>query len=135
VQLWGTAGYGVDIRVVGYQFPDADDWAQRCSWHLVEGTAGPAAALSFLEPNLSLTLVGWARRAALIDVGLDLEFAPPWQPEARKATRTGSGVEWTESIFSRRRTTGTRRPRRIPTINSGQRQSTDRRAGSRDHRR
>jgi hypothetical protein len=124
VQLWGVAEYGVDMRVVGYQFPDADDPAKRRSWHMVEGTAtcaegswswrypaltcdesprlsawlrdvadeldpgladaggtvGPAATLTFLEPNLSLRVVGRARKAALIDIGLDLEFAPPWQP-------------------------------------------------------
>ena len=124
VQLWGVAGYGVDMRVVGYQFPDADDPVKRYSWHMVEGTATcaegswscrypaltcdesprlsgwlrevadavesrlagaggtawPTATLTFLEPNLSLTVVGWARKAVVIDVGLDLEFAPPWQP-------------------------------------------------------
>jgi hypothetical protein len=41
--------------------------------------AGPTATLSFLDPNLSLTVVGWVRKAALIDIGLDLEFAPPWR--------------------------------------------------------
>jgi hypothetical protein len=124
VQLWGVAGYGVDMRVVGYQFPDADDPAERCSWHMVEGTATcaegswswrypaltcdesprlsawlrsvadagesepagaggtvrPMATLTFLEPNLSLTLVGCSPGAVLIDIGLDLEAAPPWQP-------------------------------------------------------
>jgi hypothetical protein len=124
VQLWGVAGYGVDMRVIGYQFPDANDPAKRCSWHMVEGTAscadgswswrypaltcdesprlsawlrdvgdavasglsvaghpvGRMATLRFLEPNLSLTVVGWARKAVVIDIGLDLEFAPPWQP-------------------------------------------------------
>jgi hypothetical protein len=124
VQLWGAAGYGAEMRVVGYQFPGADDPVKRRSWHMVEGTATcadgswswrypaltcdespllsawlrdvadggdsglagaggtaePTATLTFLEPNLSLTVAGWAREAVLIGIGLDLEFAPPWQP-------------------------------------------------------
>jgi hypothetical protein len=43
-------------------------------------TIGRTATLTFLEPNLSLTVVGWDRKTVLIDIGLDLEFAPPWQP-------------------------------------------------------
>ncbi|GAA0897280.1 hypothetical protein GCM10009557_71880 [Virgisporangium ochraceum] len=117
MRLWGAAGSGVDMRVVGYQFPDADDPAERCSWHLVEGTAtcdegswswrypaltcdesprlsawlrdvavGSAGSLSFLEPNLTLTLVGRTRNAALIEIGLDLEFAPPWRPRRAAGT-------------------------------------------------
>jgi hypothetical protein len=124
--LIDSAGYGVDIRVAGYQFPQAEDPRQRCSWHMVEGTAicsegswrfrypaltcdespavatwlrrfaedavptesgaGPAlgrAALTFTEPNLSLAVV--ERRpearpeAAVLQIGLDLEFSPPWR--------------------------------------------------------
>ena len=163
VQLWGVAGYGVDIRVVGYQFPDADDRAKRCSWHIVEGTAtcaegswswrypaltcdesprlsawlrevadavesgpagaggtaGPMATLSFLEPNLSLTLVGWARRAALIDVVWIWSSPRLGSPDALRATRTASGARWTGSVFCGRRTTGTWRSRRTPTIDLG----------------
>ena len=45
------------------------------------GVAGPPAAFRFLEPNLSLTVVRWtpAAETVPIDVGLDLEFAPPWR--------------------------------------------------------
>jgi hypothetical protein len=124
VQLQGVAGHGIDVQVVGYQFPDADDPAKRYSWHMVEGSAtcaegswsfsypaltcdesprlsrwlrdvagaagsmpagaggcaGPPAALGFIEPNLSLAVVRWAPATVLIDIGLDLEFAPPWRP-------------------------------------------------------
>nr|WP_204013828.1 hypothetical protein [Virgisporangium aurantiacum] len=123
MQLMGVAGHGVDVRVVGYQFPDADDPAKRFSWHMVEvsatcaegswtvsypaltcdesprlsrwlrnvadtvgstptgtnNTAVLPAVLSFVEPNLSLTVVRSAPATALIDIGLDLEFAPPWR--------------------------------------------------------
>jgi hypothetical protein len=128
VHLLGVAGGGVEVRVVGYQFPDATDPAKRCSWHMVEGratcaegswsfsypaltcdesprlsnwlrdvagaagpppagtagVAGPPAALRFFEPNLSLAAVRWAPETVPIDVGLDLEFAPPWR--TRRAT-------------------------------------------------
>jgi hypothetical protein len=41
--------------------------------------AGTPAALCFLEPNLSLAVVWSAAEPVLIDIGLDLEFAPPWR--------------------------------------------------------
>jgi hypothetical protein len=45
--------------------------------------AGPPAALRFLEANLSLTVVRSipAAETVLIDIGLDLEFAPPWRTQ------------------------------------------------------
>jgi hypothetical protein len=122
MRLIDPSGYGVDIRVAGYQFPQAEDPRQRCSWHMVEGTAicsegswrfrypaltcdespavatwlrgladdaaptesdaGPAlagAALTFTEPNLSFSLVERRPEAAVLQIGLDLEFSPPWR--------------------------------------------------------
>lgn len=121
MRLIGQQGYGVELHVVGYQFPHAEDLRQRHSWHLVEGTATsvegawplqypaltcdessrlaswlrdaahaggsavPAAqpapvTLAFTEPNLSFTAIWSSPTTVVIDIGLDLEFAPPWQP-------------------------------------------------------
>lgn len=116
MRLMGVDGHGIDIRVTGYQFPDADDPAKRFSWHVLEGratsaegswrmsypaltcdesprlsrwlrqvagagnAAGLPAALGFVEPNLSLVVVRWTPASVVVSIGLDLEFAPPWQP-------------------------------------------------------
>ncbi|WP_426507305.1 WapI family immunity protein [Dactylosporangium sp. McL0621] len=119
--VWlGGDGHGVALRVVGYQFPDADAPAQRFSWHMLEGSAtcvdgswqfrypaltcdesprvggwlrnvaagcvmavavgdsGSSAELAFTEPNLSLAAFPSGRATAMLDIGLALEFAPPW---------------------------------------------------------
>jgi hypothetical protein len=51
--------------------------------------AGPHAAGHngpyFTEPNLTLTLVGYQQQEAVLRIGLDLEFSPPW----RKHNRAG----------------------------------------------
>jgi hypothetical protein len=123
VRLMGVEGDRVAVRVVGYQFPDADDPVQRFSWHVLEGsatcgegswefrypaltcdesprvgawlrdvalagcsvsaavggTARSSAELRITEPNLSLTAVRPGPATVVLEVGLDLEFAPPWQ--------------------------------------------------------
>jgi hypothetical protein len=120
VWLMGAEGHGVALQVVGYQFPDADDPAQRFSWHMLEGSAtcvegswqfrypaltcdesprvggwlrdvaagcatsaamsdvASSAELTFTEPNLSLVAVPSGPATAMLDIGLSLEFAPPW---------------------------------------------------------
>ncbi|MDI6105506.1 hypothetical protein QLQ12_43685 [Actinoplanes sp. NEAU-A12] len=126
VRLIDAAGYGVDLRVVGYQFPDAEDLSLRHSWHVVEGTAtspegswrfrypaltcddsvyvarwlrrtagqglppagtdaapGVPPILSFTEPNLSMTLVEHSATQVVLDIGLDVEFSPPWAHRPR----------------------------------------------------
>jgi hypothetical protein len=116
VRLIDAAGHGVDLRVTGYQFPDAESLAQRYSWHMVEGTATcpegswmfryPAltcdetpyvaawlravaggersaatpGALTFTEPNLALAVAGYRSGLVALEIRLDLEFSPPWQP-------------------------------------------------------
>jgi hypothetical protein len=39
VRISSTDGNALEIRVVGYQFPDATDLARRYSWHMVQGSA------------------------------------------------------------------------------------------------
>jgi hypothetical protein len=39
MRISGANGNALDIRVVGYQFPDATDLARRYSWHMVQGSA------------------------------------------------------------------------------------------------
>jgi hypothetical protein len=39
MRISSAHGNALDIRVVGYQFPDATDLARRYSWHMVEGSA------------------------------------------------------------------------------------------------
>jgi hypothetical protein len=39
----------------------------------------------FTEPNLTLTIVDYQRQEAVLRIGLDLEFSPPW----RKHNRAG----------------------------------------------
>jgi hypothetical protein len=39
VKISSTNGNALEVSVVGYQFPNADDPAQRYSWHMVAGTA------------------------------------------------------------------------------------------------
>lgn len=118
VRLIDATGHGVELRVTGYQFPEAEDLALRHSWHMVEGTAVcpegswtfryPAltcadtpyvatwlrraaraavapvdaeapAALRFTEPNLSMAVADRSSGMVALDIGLDLEFSPPWQ--------------------------------------------------------
>ncbi len=116
VRLVGRDGDEIELAIAGYQFADAEDPAERFSWHMVVGRAtcrraswefrypaltcdestrispwlrqvagtGAAPALSFLEPNLSFACRGHATAGIpSIEVGLDLEFRPPWQPSTR----------------------------------------------------
>ncbi|WP_295696915.1 hypothetical protein [Lapillicoccus sp.] len=39
MKLEGANGNGLELSVVGYQFPDAEDPRMRYSWHVVRGTA------------------------------------------------------------------------------------------------
>jgi len=115
VRLTDFAHHGLLIRVSGYQFPDADNLAERHSWHMVEGTAicpegswdfrfpaltcdesprvaswlrqianaspdqTPPPPLDFTEPNLSMAVISEkTSNAVSLQIGLDLEFAPPW---------------------------------------------------------
>ena len=82
VQLRDATAHGVEVRVTGYQFPDAEDPQQRYSWHVVEGHALTAegdwhfhfAALTCDETPL----VGpWLREAATRDASTPLRFTEP----------------------------------------------------------
>ncbi|WP_026402601.1 WapI family immunity protein [Actinomadura rifamycini] len=45
--------------------------------------AGPPAGLRFTEPNLTLAVAGRSSGLVTLDVGLDLEFSPPWDHRHR----------------------------------------------------
>ncbi|MGX6600926.1 WapI family immunity protein [Micromonosporaceae bacterium Da 78-11] len=69
MRLIDADGYGVHLRVTGYQFPDAEDPGLRYSWHMVQGSAvRPAASWSFRHPALTCAdsqyLGDWLRAAA-----------------------------------------------------------------------
>lgn len=54
MRLFDRDGHGVDLRVTGYQFPDAEDARKRYSWHMVEGVAVSATGMwEFRYPALT----------------------------------------------------------------------------------
>jgi hypothetical protein len=82
VRLIGAEGFGVDLQVTGYQFPDAVDPGQRFSWHMVEGEGVARqgrwrfryAALTCDEiPRIS----AWLREWAISDAQFSLSFMEP----------------------------------------------------------
>lgn len=80
--LRDAMGHGVEVRVTGYQFPDADNARQRYSWHMVEGHgwAGEGDwAFRFAALTCDETpLVGrWLRDAAAPRVPEPLRFTEP----------------------------------------------------------
>jgi hypothetical protein len=108
VRIIGRDGYGLELRIVDYQFPDAADERLRKSWIVVAGTArspegtwsfrwqaltpedardlalwlrraADGDALEFVEPNLSFVLVERTPDEIVLRIGLDLEFSPPWR--------------------------------------------------------
>ena len=69
MQLIASDGYGVELRAIGYQFPDASDERMRRSWLMIEGTGFSAdGTWSFrwqaLTSDEAVVLSGWLRRAA-----------------------------------------------------------------------
>ncbi|MCZ4101816.1 hypothetical protein C8250_015355 [Streptomyces sp. So13.3] len=88
MRLIGSDGHGVELGVVGYQFPDAVDPRQRQSWLVVEGSAHcPRGTWSFrwqaLTADDAVELGRWLGRAATqpSGVGRDgsgrLDFTEP----------------------------------------------------------
>lgn len=82
MRLIDEAGYGVELRVTGYQFPDAEDPGQRYSWHMVEGTAScPAGTWTFRYPALtcdeSPLVASWLRDVARGGRPAALAFTEP----------------------------------------------------------
>jgi hypothetical protein len=54
VRLIGADGYGVELTVAGYQFPDHPDRRARRSWLMVEGSAyAPEGSWKFRWPALT----------------------------------------------------------------------------------
>jgi hypothetical protein len=85
MRLIDDGGHGVDIRVTGYQFPDAVDPRKRHSWHMVEGTVTCAdGSWAFRFPALtcdeSPRVSSWLRDVLRTDVAADGGGAPPSQP-------------------------------------------------------
>jgi hypothetical protein len=85
MRLIDDAGYGIDIRVTGYQFPDAVDPRKLHSWHMVEGTAScDDGSWAFRFPALtcdeSPRLSRWLRDVLRADVVADGGVAPPRRP-------------------------------------------------------
>jgi hypothetical protein len=72
VRLIDDAGSGLDVRVTGFQFPD-----------VAGGSVPGGGTLTFVEPNLSWSVVGYRADVVVLDVGLDLEFSPPWRRRIR----------------------------------------------------
>jgi hypothetical protein len=108
MRLIGQDGYGLELRIAGYQFPNAEDESLRTSWLMIAGTAyspegtwsfrwqaltppdarylgtwlrtaEPGDALSFTEPNLSFAVLERTPPHTVLRMGLDLEFSPPWR--------------------------------------------------------
>jgi hypothetical protein len=79
MRLFDSAGHGVDLRVVGYQFPEPED-PMHFSWHMIEGTAvSPQGTWTFRAAGLgcdeSPRLSAWLRAAA--------DFTPADQSASR----------------------------------------------------
>ena len=69
MRLIGSDGHGIELGVVGYQFPDAVDPQQRQSWLVIEGSARcPQGTWSFrwqaLTADDAVELALWLGRAA-----------------------------------------------------------------------
>jgi hypothetical protein len=82
MRLFGGDGHGVELTVVGYQFPDAVHPGQRQSWLIVEGAARcRRGAWSFRWPALTaddaVLLADWLRSMAGEQSSGGLEFTEP----------------------------------------------------------
>ncbi|MDX3539026.1 hypothetical protein PV721_32785 [Streptomyces sp. MB09-01] len=88
MRLIGSDGYGVELGVAGYQFPEAVDPQQRQSWLVVEGSAHcPQGTWSFrwqaLTADDAVELALWLGRAAAQPTGAEhdgsgrLDFTEP----------------------------------------------------------
>lgn len=77
-----ATGHGVELRVTGYQFPEAEDPRQRYSWHMVEGHAWDPEGdwplrYSALTCDETPTVSAWLRAAATQAVDRQLRFTEP----------------------------------------------------------
>lgn len=69
MRLIGSDGFGVELGVVDYQFPDAGDPQKRRSWLVIHGSAhSPQGTWHFrwqaLTPEDAIELARWLRQAA-----------------------------------------------------------------------
>lgn len=69
MRLGAEGGDVLNLSIVGYQFPDADDPQKRYSWHMIQGRAGTASeAWNFrwqaLTCDESPRLAAWLREVA-----------------------------------------------------------------------
>ncbi|MFD4352374.1 hypothetical protein ACFWPX_07430 [Nocardia sp. NPDC058518] len=76
MRLIGSDGYGIELGVAGYQFPDAVDPQQRRSWLVITGTAhSPQGTWPFrwqaLTPEDAVALGQWLHHAS--DISTDNE--------------------------------------------------------------
>jgi len=67
--LGAEGGDVLDLSIVGYQFPDADDPQLRYSWHMIQGRAGTASEAwdlrwQALTCDESPRLAAWLREVA-----------------------------------------------------------------------
>lgn len=123
MKLISSNGNMLELEILGYQFPEAENLSQRYSWLDIKGKArsvrgewsfrwfalganegeliadwldlvvdtidsGAAkmekwSKTDFTEPNLELELIEIQGTRAIIEVGLGLEFAPPWKSHGR----------------------------------------------------
>lgn len=150
VRLIGIDGYGVELGVVGYQFPEAVDLRIQRSWLIITGTAYSSQGVwSFrwqaLTPEDAVEVARWLRRAAEerggseqrserlaftepnltfsysttdasridLDIGLDLEFSPPWRHRGRAGDPTSSHADSRPRPCRPLRGSGAPRSRRI----------------------
>jgi hypothetical protein len=82
VLLKDAQGRGAEVRVTGYQFPDAADLGQRYSWHMVGGHAWTEdGEWEFRYPALTCDetpkVGGWLRAVAAGETVAPLRFTEP----------------------------------------------------------
>ncbi|MFG2693374.1 hypothetical protein [Kitasatospora sp. NPDC048407] len=112
MRLIDNDGHGVELGVVGYQFPDAVDPRQRQSWLVVEGAAHcPQGTWSFrwqaLTADDAVELARWLGRAGVRPSGPgqaggsqlgftepNLTFAVSWADEGLVELRVGLDLEF-----------------------------------------
>jgi hypothetical protein len=105
VRLIGFDGNGVTLRVIGYQFPDAESRVQRTSWLRIEGDATCAEGTwTFRYPALTppdaVELSAWLRSAAagavpaLAFIEPNLAFAVTARDERQVDVRVGLDLEY-----------------------------------------
>jgi hypothetical protein len=98
MRISSTNGRAVEIRVVGYQFPDATDLARKYSWHMVQGLATVEDASwhfrwQALTCDESLRVGPWLRALAAATTEADMHIGVPARLEFTEPNLAFAGLD------------------------------------------